>query len=416
MRFKSLMLAITSAVFISMTATVTQSVKERLGKQYGYSSNDVFDKYDSIPFYAAGLLVSPLIGILCGMISRKILVAFTGILAALSVFLLTFQSMNHVGLRFLSGIAYGAQLPILMSLIGDWYDEEERLTYSSVGAFANAIGLAGGYFLSYLGKSSDEAMQAMLYILTLLITVTSVLYSIFGEDPTEVRRYTKRSDWKTLGSWTNLAVYQLSFPGQIPMALFMLKLDPDGVPLACLILGSALSLCIATVISNRLTVSAQGRFSGFFAGFRAVIAFFILNNKLDRNWICMFLWGLVNFMHVPVSGAIVLTANIPEVRGTAVAIGAGCEDLSRMMAPLILEIGKFVLKPSLTKDDAFNRDVIPYFSILWIITGILYYVGYQHFTTDTQTVKDILEGDARREKVTLEKGKSLERVKLIVKP
>ncbi|KAF4667914.1 hypothetical protein FOL46_002267 [Perkinsus olseni] len=112
----------------------------------------------TLVFYAPGMFVALLVGLLSAVVPRKTLltavVALTALATMTTFFAGTFRSLLWA--RAIAGLGIGGALPVAYSMVGDWFPPDQRAVASAMITAA----CGGGVFLgqvaaAYIGKTID---------------------------------------------------------------------------------------------------------------------------------------------------------------------------------------------------------------------------------------------------------------------
>ncbi|KAF4675022.1 hypothetical protein FOL47_008333, partial [Perkinsus chesapeaki] len=112
----------------------------------------------TLVFYAPGMFVALLVGLLSAVVSRKTLltavVALTALATMLTFFAGTFRSLLWA--RAVAGLGIGGALPVAYSMVGDWFAPDQRAVASAMVTAACGVGVfLGQVAAAYIGKTID---------------------------------------------------------------------------------------------------------------------------------------------------------------------------------------------------------------------------------------------------------------------
>ncbi|EER02123.1 conserved hypothetical protein [Perkinsus marinus ATCC 50983] len=118
----------------------------------------------TLVFYAPGMLVALLVGLLSAVVPRKTLltavVALTALATMTTFFAGTFRSLLWA--RAIAGLGIGGALPVAYSMVGDWFPPDQRAVASAMVTAACGVGVfMGQVAAAYIGKELCCAKGAM---------------------------------------------------------------------------------------------------------------------------------------------------------------------------------------------------------------------------------------------------------------
>jgi len=108
-------------------------------------------------FYFPGVLGALLAGVLSGVLDRRLLFAALALLTSVTC-LITTQVSTFQGLawaRAFSGLGIGGSLPVVYSLVGDWYPASRRASATAYVTAASGAGVFAGQCIATLMGSVD---------------------------------------------------------------------------------------------------------------------------------------------------------------------------------------------------------------------------------------------------------------------
>ncbi|EEQ97423.1 conserved hypothetical protein [Perkinsus marinus ATCC 50983] len=115
----------------------------------------------TLVFYAPGMLVALLVGLLSAVVPRKTLLTAVVALTALAT-MTTFFAGNLLGMqsllwaRAIAGLGIGGALPVAYSMVGDWFPPDQRAVASAMVTAACGVGVfMGQVAAAYIGKTID---------------------------------------------------------------------------------------------------------------------------------------------------------------------------------------------------------------------------------------------------------------------
>ena len=198
----------------------------------------------------------------------------------------------------------------------------------------------------------------------------------------------RRHQLKSVMSRTNFLLIQLSFPGNIPGAVFAsfaslffkskdygLGMPAVDVSFAEIVVSLGLAMgCLTGGVIGSILYNRDPKYAVLFSAItctlRAIPAYFIITWKsVDgydaSDWFVfnVFSLGVAMSLHTAVTNALLLNVNIPESRGVMTALSVVMADISRVVGP-----ASFYILCMVFKDWAlcFHMTLI-----LWIVSGML---------------------------------------------
>ena len=372
----------------------------------------------SLCFYMSGLVGAAVFGFLSSIVNRKLLLLVVCLVTSLGC-ILTALPTEHGGsfalllfMRTISGFGMGGCLPVVNSLIGDWFPAERRTSIAGMVVTMQGLGIFLGHQVGALLKPHWKAAFVVVGVPVLLL---GLVYYQYAEEPAlgcqerQAReavgagtgghvRATKKQQLRVLNSQTNWCVLALSFPGNIPSAILLsflnmyltdasargMHLSTSQAAMAEFVMGCG--FFVGTVFGGVLGSYLYGKdaryavlYCAFTCTVRALPAFFIVDwpaivgvpagadwaSQEGHGWFLfvLFVLGFLGTQHAAVTTALLLNVNLPEIRGTVAAMGSVLDDVSRAVGPLI-----FAGISDLLKDDtlAFQASLV-----FWVVSGLL---------------------------------------------
>jgi len=197
----------------------------------------------SFVFWVFGGLITLGIGYLTDRISRKVLFVIVILVGEIPCLLTGFaQTYNQLfWLRALTGIGIGGALPLVYSLLGDYFSPKMRTAATAYMALSMGIGIALGQLLAgFIGPSHGWRLPFILVAVPNF--VLAVIFWFTMREPVRGKSedglkdliesgqiYTARikwSDYKNLFRIkTNLLVFLQGIPGTVPWGVFFIFLN-----------------------------------------------------------------------------------------------------------------------------------------------------------------------------------------------
>lgn len=400
-------------------------------------------------FYFPGVLGALLAGVLSGIMERKLLFAglafVTSITCLCTASVVTFSGL--VWARTIAGFAIGGALPVVYSLVGDWYPARKRASATAFVTAASGAGVFGGQCLATLMGSSDWrwpffliAVPCLAASLTLWLATeepvrggqedgvdTASLYQNagFNYSPALSGRHFRTC----MRNKTNLLVILQAFPGNIPWGVIIVYIHDFLVQDLGLSRHNALG-AITTLAASAFAGILTGGFIGerlygasskhlaLFGGICNVsraLPFFILFGwrqffgPLDPTqsqrafYTLLVVGGFVATMGSPCTGAMLLNVNLPETRGSVMAMYSVLDDLSK-------GFGTFFV--SMIVELVGGRAVAYQISLLlWVVTGVALLYGWHTYDEDERRMRETLDEAAMESMVLTSKQRARQSIR-----
>lgn len=227
--------------FLFGDQNLTSSNLQRIGADFGMPDKEQYlfwiGSVVSICFFVIGGAVSIFAGVLTDQWDRKKLLLLTVIIGELPC-LLTAFAPNYTWFlifRTLTGIGLGGIFPIIFSLLGDYFKQENRSTAAAWLGLAMGLGIAVGQVLSgALAHSQILGMtgwRASFVIMAAPAFPLALLYAVIGTTPRrggaeavlaedEPKHTVTMQDFKRVFSTkTNVLAILQGIPGCVPWGL-----------------------------------------------------------------------------------------------------------------------------------------------------------------------------------------------------
>ncbi|MCF7802030.1 MAG: MFS transporter [Candidatus Marinimicrobia bacterium] len=358
----------------------------------------------SFVFWVFGGLVTLGIGYLTDRISRKALFVAVILVGEIPCLLTGFaQTYTQLfWLRALTGIGIGGALPLVYSLLGDYFSPKLRTAASAYMALAMGLGIAVGQLLAgFIGPEYGWRLPFILvalpnFLLALIFWLT-MREPVRGQAEEGLKDllesgqiYTARINWSEYKQLfrikTNLLVFLQGIPGTVPWGVFFIFLNDY------LSQDKGYSVETATLIVT--IIGGAAIFGGFLGGLMGhklynvnpkylpalcgittllgIIPTAILINIPDQtgvadpNMLLALVAGLFTGFTISITGpnvkAMLLNVNLPETRGSIFSLFNLTDDLGKGFGPVIISI----LIVSLGRTWAFNVA-----NLFWVFCGIV---------------------------------------------
>lgn len=377
----------------------------------------------SFVFWVFGGLVTLGIGYLTDRISRKALFVAVILVGEIPCLLTGFaQTYTQLfWLRALTGIGIGGALPLVYSLLGDYFSPKLRTAASAYMALAMGLGIAVGQLLAgFIGPEYGWRLPFILvalpnFFLALIFWLT-MQEPVRGQAEAGLKDlietgqiYTARINWSEYKQLfrikTNLLVFLQGIPGTVPWGVFFIFLNDY------LSQDKGYSVETATLIVT--IIGGAAIFGGFLGGLMGhklynlkpkylpalcgittllgIIPTAILINIPDQTGVAdpsmalALVSGLFTGFTISITGpnvkAMLLNVNLPETRGSIFSLFNLTDDLGKGFGPVIISI----LIVSLGRTWAFNVA-----NLFWLFCGVILLWLIWVFPKDEMRLNDVL--------------------------
>mmetsp|Transcript_63167 Transcript_63167/g.137336 ORF Transcript_63167/g.137336 Transcript_63167/m.137336 type:complete len:581 (-) Transcript_63167:193-1935(-) len=379
-------------------------------------------------FYFPGVLGALLAGVLSGVVERKLLLVALASLTSIAC-LLTGRVYNFQELawaRAITGFAVGGALPVVYSLIGDWFPARKRASATAFVTSASGAGVFFGQCLATLVGYGDWHVPFL--IVAFPCATTAGLMWWLTEEPTRgaqedgvealslyqhtgllyIPAFSARQLKAVFHNRTNLLVILQAFPGNIPWGVIIVYLHDFLVQDLGLSMQSALGAITTLAFSAFVGVLAGGFIGELLYGTHSkhlaifggicnmarALPFFILFGwkrlfgPLDQSsenafYLLLIIGGFLATMASPCTGAMLLNVNMPEMRGSVMAMYSVLDDLSKGFGTLFV---------SMIVEVVGGRAVAYQLSLLlWVFTGVALLYTYYTYDEDEQQMRKHLD-------------------------
>ena len=373
----------------------------------------------SLAFWLLGGIVSLSIGYMSDVSSRKklfLLVIFVGeIPCLLTGFAQSYGQLFW--LRALTGIGIGGALPLIFSLLGDYYPANRRAAASAYIGLAMALGVALGQLVAgFLGPSHGWRLPFILVAIP-----NFVLALIFWKWVKEPRRgqtedslrwlieqgllYDRKITWQDYRRLFTIDTNRLAFVqaifGTVPWGVFFIYLNDFyaqekgfSVEMATLIvmfigLAAIIGGLAGGLIGNAL-YNRKARNLPLFcavASMAGVIPTLLLINyqpaepassAMTLPLVFGFLSGFTVALTGPNVRAILLNVNTPETRGSIFSLFNLSDDLGKGLGPALISVFIVIFGRTMALNIA---------TLFWLICGLFLLWMVRTFPKDEQRMQ-----------------------------
>lgn len=409
--------------FLFADQNLIASNMSRIGADMGFPEKEDYLWYIgsvvSVMFFLLGGIVSIYAGILTDQYDRKKLMLYVVLLGEIPCMLTGFAPNYAVflTLRTLTGFGLGGILPLIFSLLGDYFKPENRNTASAWVGLSMGLGIAVGQL--FAGAVAHETIMGLSGWRFSFIAMAApsipivLLYFFFGSLPkrenlasgttteeasVETGHKITLADFKRIfKTKTNIVIFLQGIPGNVPWALLFVYLvdffektkgfDVQEANLLVIAFGGTAILggFVGGFIGKFLYLKAR-KWLPVFGGLAiisgAIPTFMILAyNEKDMSVpvTLALIGGLLATMAVPNVRAILLNSNIPENRGSVFALYNLTDDLGKGLGPFFIGL----LLMFMSQELAYNIAVS-----FWLVSGVLWLFLIPVYEKDEQKVKD----------------------------
>jgi predicted MFS family arabinose efflux permease len=399
-------------------------------------------------FYFPGVFGALIAGVLSGMMERKYLLAALAVITSVTCLLTarcsTFRELAWA--RATTGFAIGGSLPVVYSLIGDWFPASRRASATAYVTAASGAGVFLGQCVATLVGTYDWRLPFV--VVALPTAIAGVLIWQYGEEPARGGQESGVESLKTyqqsgmtymptfsyrhlkalMHNKTNVLVIIQAFPGNIPWGVIVVYMHDFLVQDIGMSMDNALG-AIATLsaaafggvitggIIGEWLYKTNSKHLAIFGGIcnmvRSVPFFLIFGWKqyfgpLEKTgeapfFIVLILGGFVATMASPCTGAMLLNVNLPETRGSVMAMYSVLDDLSKGFGTLFVSMIVHLVG---------GRAVAYQMSLLlWAGTGVAMLLTYYTYEHDEDTMRRNLEESAAEAIVSASKHRAQQAVR-----
>ena len=404
----------------------------QIGNEFGFDPVERDTKLGSwiaAAFFSVGGLVSLGVGYLTDRLPRKWL--FVGVVVVgeipclMTGFVRSYEELFMA--RMLTGIGLGAAMPLLYSLLGDYFSARARAAASAVTGFAMGVGIAGGQLLAgSIGPTMGWRLPFVIIAVPNFVLIA--LVALIMREPTrggaeEALRgmkergeaYEEKVDWARWKALfkirTNALLFLQGLPGTVPWGMLFTFFNDyfaqdKGVgvgPATWLVMGigaSAIGGGLAGgLLGNRL-YNKNPMYLPILSGAAVLVG--IVPTLVMINYpahtgggpppiaLPLFIGALTGFViSIPSANvrAMLVNVNAPETRGSVFGLFNLADDLGKGLGPFL--IGPMVV--ALGRHGAFN-----FAASLWVVCGIVLLASTRSFVRDQRALEEELAARAAR--------------------
>lgn len=382
-------------------------------------------------FYAPGVIFAILFGYLSGIYPRNDLFVILIIVTAIPTFFTTWINSFHqlAWARGITGMGIGGVLPVVYSLVGDWFPADQRSAATAYVTAACGGGILVGQIVAASLGHFDWRWPFLFFSIPMLICAGIFYYTT--EEPKRglneeglsayrdsgydyVPEFSPSSIASVTSSKTNLLILLQAFPGNIPWGILLVylhdfliedvkfKID-EALIVITILAGSGFIGIILGGFLGQFTYQRGTKYLALFCSIMSVVrvvpAFFIFGwpymfgegEEVSRGAFLTMLVisGICATVAIPGMGAMLLNVNLPETRGTMCALYSVLEDLSKGVGSYVVAMMVPLVGGRAT---AYQLCLL-----LWVIPGLALFQSTKSFGADEEAMRrrlDEMAGEA----------------------
>lgn len=396
-------------------------------------------------FYFPGVFGALIVGVLSGILDRRLILAVLCVMTSVACLLTarvgTFGELAWA--RAMTGFGIGGSLPVVYSLVGDWFPAKKRASATAFVTAASGAGVFAGQCVATVTGSVDWRWPFL--VIAVPSAITGCLIWWLSEEPirggmedgietqclyanTGYMLLPKRQLRALIHNRTNMLVILQAFPGNIPWGVIIvyihdflvqdLGLSTRGALLSISILAfSAFAGVLTGGFIGESLYGANSKYLGLFGGvcniFRAIPFFIIFGWKYlfgplvttseSTFFVLLMLGGFVATMASACTGAMLLNVNLPEMRGSVMAMYSVLDDLSKGFGTLFVSM---IVRVVGGRAIAYQLSLL-----LWVFTGVaLLYTWYTYEEDEAAMLKNLDEA-AKESMVLMSKQRAQQAIR-----
>lgn len=397
-------------------------------------------------FYFSGVFGALLAGVLSGVLDRRLLLAALAVLTSIACLLTarvgTFGELAWA--RAMTGFGIGGSLPVVYSLVGDWFPAKKRASATAYVTAASGVGVFVGQCVATVTGSVDWRWPFL--VIAVPSAITGGLIYHFAEEPPRGGQedgiettalyqntgtlfvYPSRQLKALMHNRTNLLVILQAFPGNIPWGVIIVYTHDFLVQDLGLSTRSALgsiSILASSAFAGVLTggfigeslYGANSKYLAIFGGIcnigRAIPFFIIFGWKqmfgpLAQSsemtfFFLLMLGGFFATMASACTGAMLLNVNLPEMRGSVMAMYSVLDDLSKGFGTVFVSM---IVPLVGGRAMAYQLSLF-----LWVFTGVALLYTWYTYDEDEDAMRKNLDEAAKESIVLMSKQRAQEAIR-----
>lgn len=395
-------------------------------------------------FYFPGVFGALLAGILSGILDRRLLLAALAILTSIACLLTarvgTFGQLAWA--RAMTGFGIGGSLPVVYSLIGDWFPARKRASASAMVSAASGVGVFVGQCVATITGSVDWRWPFL--VIALPAAATGFLIWYFAEEPVRGGQedgietdalysnpsfspmWPSRQFRAVLHNRTNMLVILQAFPGNIPWGVIIVYIHDflvqdlglstrSALGSIAILAGSAfIGVLTGGFVGDRCT---NNKYLSIFGGccnvFRAVPFFIIFGwnyffgpfakTSESAFFFLLMIGGFFSSLASACTGAMLLNVNLPEMRGSVMAMYSVLDDLSKGFGTLFVSM---IVRLVGGRAIAYQLSLL-----LWVFTGAALLYTWHTYDEDEAAMRKNLDEAAKESMVLMSKQRAQQAIR-----
>lgn len=397
-------------------------------------------------FYFPGVFGALLAGVLSGILDRRLLLSTLAVLTSIACLLTarvgTFGELAWA--RALTGFGIGGSLPVVYSLVGDWFPAKKRASATAFVTAASGAGVFVGQCVATVTGSVDWRWPFL--VIAAPSAITGALIWYFAEEPARggqedgiettalyqnsgnLLMSPSRQLRAVTHNRTNLIVILQAFPGNIPWGVIIVYIHDflvqdlglstqSALGSIAILAGSAFAGVLTGGFIGESLYGANSKYLAIFGGVcnigRAIPFFIIFGWKdmfgpLGRSseiafFFVLMIGGFVATMASACTGAMLLNVNLPEMRGSVMAMYSVLDDLSKGFGTLFVAM---IVRAVGGRAIAYQLSLF-----LWVFTGVALLYTWYTYDEDEAAMRKNLDDAARESLVLLSKQQAQQAIR-----
>jgi MFS family permease len=338
----------------------------------------------SVGFFLVGGFAAMIVGYLADRMNRRNLLAIVVIIGELSTFFTLFVT-SYWGLfttRAITGVSIGGSNPLIMSMIGDMYNDRNRGKAISIITVMFTLGVGLGQSVAgFIGAADASGWRAPFAVMAIPVFILAPLLVFTTKDPPRGGKekaveaigdefgdaavehvYEEKMDVTKLKlllrNKTAVLAFVQGIPGSLPWGVLLvyfqdflvqnigptipggITVQESSVVILCFGIGASVGTALGGVISDR-TWRRGPRGVPLFMGFTAALAtvpiYGLINappSSIAIYSVVLFPCGLIAGLVGPAIRVVLMNVTLPETRGTAFAFHTLFDDIGKGLGPL----------------------------------------------------------------------------------
>eukprot|EP00744_Colponema_vietnamica_P015056 GILI01021086.1.p1 GENE.GILI01021086.1~~GILI01021086.1.p1 ORF type:complete len:496 (-),score=67.72 GILI01021086.1:23-1510(-) len=402
-----------------------------IAREFGFSDQERDKKLGgdiAAVFFLLGGIASVVVGFLADIYSRKKLFCSVIILAAIPGFCIgwvkTYEELFW--LRAMSGIGVGGALPLVYSIVGDWYPPDKRSSASAVMSVAMGFGMLYGQVLSAAAGTVNWRLPFIIVAVPNIILAT-VTYFVMeeplrGQSEEALKelynsnmQYEEKLNFKDFlhifTIKTNIVIILQALPCTLPWGVmyvyfndFMvqnkgLSITQSSLCLVFFGMGGSVGCLSGGVIGDRIYRKNPAYLPVLCAFCTVAAAIPIVtvvnwprfhdptHGELFPIYFLTVIGAFFAMLPAPNLRVMLLNVNVPETRGSVFGLYNIFDDLGKGFGPVI--VSELIMAMG-NRESAFSVS-----SLCWIVCGLVILLSYFTFPQDEASMRDVLRRNSK---------------------